>query len=116
MEHYPSIKKLKEALGGDYKIREIDWERCLYRDFGNGFNVEISGVSYANHRRPATVYLWFGDGLCNSLIVKVARDVGRSADAIASVVDSLYDYSQELIANGCSDGDSLYKHIHNMKG
>lgn len=115
MEHYPSITELKEALGSDYQIREIDWETCLYRDFGNGFNVEISGVSHANRRKLATAYLWYGDDLCNCLIVKIARDVGRSADAIASVVDSLYDYSKELIANGYSNGDSLYKLV-NEKG
>lgn len=45
MVHYPSLPELKKALGANYSIRTIDLEKCLYRDFGNGFNVEISGCS-----------------------------------------------------------------------
>ena len=40
MVHYPSLPELKKALGENYSIRTIDLEKCLYRDFGNGFNVE----------------------------------------------------------------------------
>lgn len=53
MVHYPSLPELKKALGENYSIRTIDLEKCLYRDFGNGFNVEISGCSRANRKCPA---------------------------------------------------------------
>ena len=109
MEKCPSIRELKKNLGKDYRITVIDLEKVLYRDFGNGFNVEISGVSYANRRKPATIYLWFGDELTDCMIVKTVRNVGRSADAIDTAVNELYEYSQQLIANGYTTRDSLFK-------
>ena len=57
MVHYPSLPELKKALGENYSIRTIDLEKCLYRDFGNGFNVEIGGCSRANRKCPATLCL-----------------------------------------------------------
>ena len=114
MEKLPSIKELQKQLGKEYRITHIDWEKVLYRDFGNGFNVEISGVSRANCRKPATLYLWFGETAPTCLIVKVVHDVGRSADAIDSVVEMLHDYSEELIAAGYTDRNRLFKLINNM--
>ena len=32
MVHYPSLRELKRTLGAEYRIRTIDWEKCLYRD------------------------------------------------------------------------------------
>ena len=93
MVHYPSLPELKKALGKNYSIRTIDLEKCLYRDFGNGFNVEISGCSRANRKCPATLYLWFGDRAPDCIIVKTVRDVGRSAEAIGEAVEKLYAYS-----------------------
>ena len=79
----PTLRELKKALGADYRIYNIDLERCLYRDYGNGFDVEISDVSRANRKCPATLYLWFtGEG--NPMIVKTVHNVGRTADAIAA--------------------------------
>lgn len=109
MEKCPNIKELKKALGKDYRITYIDWEKVLYRDFGNGFNVEISGVSRANYRKPATIYLWFGDEHTDCMIVKTAQGVGRSAEAIDKAVNELYEYSQKLIADGYTTRDSLFK-------
>ena len=76
MERNPSLRELKRILGQDYQIRIIDLERCLYRDFGNGFNVEVSGVSRAYRKGCATIYLWFGDSAPECLIVKTVHDVG----------------------------------------
>ncbi len=114
MEKLPSIKELLKQLGKDYRITHIDWEKVLYRNFGNGFNVEISGVSRANRRKPATIYLWFGETAPTCLIVKTVRDVGRSAAAIDSAVESLFEYSEELIAAGYTDRNRLFKLINNM--
>lgn len=38
------IRALCKSLGEEYCVREIDFEPVIYRDFGNGFNVEVSGV------------------------------------------------------------------------
>ena len=114
MVHYPSLPELKKALGENYSIRTIDLEKCLYRDFGNGFNVEISGCSRANRKRPTTLYLWFGDHAPDCIIVKTVRDVGRSAEAIGEAVEELYDYSEQLRANGYADRNRLFCLKHNL--
>ena len=107
----PTLRELKKALGADYRIYNIDLEQCLYRDYGNGFDVEISDVSRANRKCPATLYLWFtGDG--NPMIVKTVHNVGRTADAIAAAADELYALSQRLIATGCNNRRSLIKMRH----
>lgn len=41
------MKRALDFLGRPYQIKKIDKERCVYRDLGNGFDVEISGI-----RRP----------------------------------------------------------------
>lgn len=100
MVHYPSLKELKLTLGEKYTIHTIDWKKCLYRDFGNGFNVEISGCGRANRKDSATLYLWYGEHACECLIVKTFRDVDRSAEEIDAACEDLYKYSQSLIAHG----------------
>lgn len=47
-----AINKLCKSLGTDYMIKTIDGEPCVYRDFSNGFNVEISGMYTANMKTP----------------------------------------------------------------
>ncbi len=110
----PSLKELKLARGDRYRLLSIDWEKSLYRDFGNGFNVEISGCSRANRKGPATLYLWFGEHPYNWLIVKTVHDVGRSAEAISEAVEELYDYSRSLIAQGYNDRDKLFRLKNNI--
>lgn len=114
MVHYPSLRELKLTLGDKYTIKSIDWEKCLYRDFGNGFNVEISGCSRANRKGSATLYLWFGSTLYDCLIVKTVRDVGRSAEEIDAACDDLYEYSQSLIAHGYDSREKLFNLINNI--
>ena len=114
MEYYPSLKELKRSLGGEYSIRTIDWEKCLYRDFGNGFNVEVSGVSRSNRKGTATLYLWFGVHVYDCMIVRTVHDVGRSAAEIGEAVDSLRAYSERLVSSGYADRDSLFKLKHNL--
>ena len=55
-----AIQELCDSLGGDYKVQDIDLETCIYRDFGNGFDVEISGVYTTSQKKKATIYLWCG--------------------------------------------------------
>lgn len=94
------LTKLKNELGDDYHIRHIDLEQCLYRDFGNGFDVEISDIQRANQRHPVTLYLWFKGKEQPPRIVK-SVDVDCTAASIAVAVDKLYVLSQKLITEGC---------------
>lgn len=105
----PSLKELRDTLGDPYRIYGIDGEWCLYRDFGNGFNVEVSGVSKANTKNLATLFLWFGDTCPDCMIVKTVGRVGRSAEEIGAAVERLYALSEELIASGCANWDTLWK-------
>ena len=41
------LQALCDGLGEKYEIMMIDLERCIYRDFGNRFEVEVSGVHTA---------------------------------------------------------------------
>jgi len=95
---------LCRELGKDYCIRTIDMERCIYRDFGNGFNVEVSGMRTSSMRKRANLYLWFGDGY-GAIIVRTVYRVERSA--IGSVCDELLEYSEQLLAAGYNDAHSL---------
>lgn len=52
--------KLCQSLGSEYVIRYIDLERCIYRDYHNGFNLEISGTQTARKNLRCSVYLWLG--------------------------------------------------------
>lgn len=110
MTHYPSLQELKEALGENYTIRVIDLEECLYRDFGNGFNVEISGCSQANHKRFATLYLWWGDKYSTCRIVKTVRNVERDAKEIGEIVELFRGYSDNLIARGYDGCKEVRRH------
>lgn len=59
-----AIQELCDSLGGDYKVQDIDLETCIYRDFGNGFDVEISGVyiPQARRRKQLSIYgVWEKD-------------------------------------------------------
>ena len=101
MASYPTIRELKNALGEAYSIYDID-------------NVEISGVSRANQKGPATIYLWFGDCQPECIIVKTVHDIGRNAPAIKAAVEELFDLSQSLVRHGYCDWPSLFKLKHNL--
>lgn len=79
-----------KKLGPDYRIRTIDLERCIYRDFGNGFDVEVSGMHTTSERKTATIYLWYKE----RTIAKIVSDIKR--DDIGKVVDELYNLSCKL--------------------
>lgn len=60
MDNYPTkhIKELCKELGKDYSVEIIDKEWVIYRDFHNGYEVEISCVNTTSLRKPATIHLW----------------------------------------------------------
>ncbi len=101
------VDKAQEALcnslGKNYKIRTIDLESVIYRDFGNGFNVEVSGTHTLSERKRATIYLWFG----TTVIVKIRKEVLRGN--IGDVVEELRAYSEDLLRKGYNTADSLWE-------
>ncbi len=103
-----AIRALCKSLGKEYRVCTIDFEPVIYRDFGNGFNVEISGVYTTSKTKKATLYLWYGEEQPECLIVKTVRDVQR--DEIADAVEGLLHYSYALLADGFNAGDRLSGH------
>ncbi len=99
-------RALCKSLGPEYSIRTIDWERVIYRDFGNGFNVEISGTHTSSERKLTTIYLWFG----TTIIVKSVSKVHRQD--IAATVDALHAYTKELIRQGLNAQEALIQIKH----
>lgn len=93
--------KLCRGLGKEYRIRYVDWERCIYRDFGNGFNVEVSGTHTTSKHKKALIFLWYSDEYTITCIQKVPFS------EIGNVVDRLYDYTCELYCTGSVTEENL---------
>ena len=106
------IRALCKSLGKEYRICTIDFERVIYRDFGNGFNVEISGVYTKKEKKNATLYLWHGDTQPECLVVKTVRDVPR--ESISGEVEQLLHYSNSLLADGLDTRDKLFDHKYKI--
>lgn len=53
-----NIKQALDLLGAEYCEKFIDLERCVYRDFGNGYDIEISGLDNKKRNPKVTIYLW----------------------------------------------------------
>lgn len=96
------LRELREKLGDKYRITHIDLERVLYRDFGNGFDVEISEVDTTNPKKKAVIYLWFE----KNLIVEHFRNIPRGS--IGDKVEELYRFTQKLIADGDNNYEALF--------
>lgn len=101
------IRALCKSLGVDYRVTTIDLERVIYRDFGNGFNVEISGMHTSSMKKKTTIYLWYGDTMTECIIVKTVRDIPR--ELIGESVEELMKYSNLLIAQGYDSYDKLFR-------
>lgn len=57
-EPVPHLKELCKKLGSQYSIKVIDLEPVIYRDFHNGYEVEVSGLNQSSDTARATIYLW----------------------------------------------------------
>jgi len=98
------MRQLCRALGPEYIIRELDLERVIYRDFGNGYNVEISRMNTTSKRKRASLYLWFGE----RILVKSVHDVPQ--DEIGERVEKLHVFSDKLVESGFDAEDLLRGH------
>jgi hypothetical protein len=64
MESRKIGKRMSRALcvlGPDFTTRTIDGETCIYRDLGNGFDVEVSGISTSNGKRKVCNFVCVWD-------------------------------------------------------
>ena len=52
------IKQVAVAVGEDYTLMLIDDEWCLYRDLGNGYDIEVNLSGTKKLTLNATVYVW----------------------------------------------------------
>ena len=105
---------LCKSLGPDYRILYIDLKRCIYRDFGNGFDVEISGTHTTSNRKTATVYLWYVPEKKRSSALAVSSRVilGRLwTSCISSVKNCCAKASQAEMNCGRSDAPLLSKNF-----
>ncbi len=103
-----AIRTLCKSLGTEYRVCTIDFEPVIYRDFGNGFNGEISGVYTTGTKKKATLYLWHGEEQPECIIVKVVHEVLR--EDIAETVEGLFHYSESLLAEGFDTREKLFRH------
>ena len=108
----PTIQELRKQLGSEYSICTIDWEQCIYRDFGNGFNVEVSGANSRRKGKKVALYLWHGTEPLNCMIVRTVHNVERSAEAISKAVEELKAYTDTLILRGYNNRDAIFHMLH----
>jgi len=52
------MKQLEVALGYQYTLMFIDEDWCLYRDLGNGYDIEINLKGMRKASLNATVHIW----------------------------------------------------------
>lgn len=94
-------------LGPDYSLKIIDCELCLYRDLGNGYDIEVSGLRSEKQRGricnficvwkwpgPSVEYVWAesfrqnGDGVRSERLMCLA-DLKRELDRLAEKYNKL---------------------------
>ena len=107
-----AIRALAKKLGEEYRVCTIDFERVIYRDFGNGFNVEISGVHTTSTRKTATIFLWFGEMPPECLIVKTVDNV--AIENLTDEVEALYVYSNMLLSEGIGSRDEIFRYKYKV--
>lgn len=70
------INELRGRCGDGYSIKTIDCERCIYKNLGNGYDIEISCVSKRWER--VSIYVWKKDSDGHYRVVETAHDVLHS--------------------------------------
>ncbi len=85
------MRQLCRELGPEYIIRELDLERVIYRDFGNGYNVEISAANTSSKRKPVNLYLWRGEDR------KIGSRLRVPQDKIHEEVEKLRAFTETIL-------------------
>ncbi len=72
------LKSLCKELGPEYRIRILDLEYVIYRDFGNGYDIEVSEVNTTKANALATIYLWKDKNRIVKIVKKIPQqDIGK---------------------------------------
>lgn len=98
------LQLISEELGPQYRIKYIDWEKCIYRDLENGFDIEVSGVYGSLPSKTIHVYLWRSEG---AYIQITSLPCKATAESIREAVQSLCELSEELIKAGAVTRESI---------
>ena len=88
-----STKMIKalDFMGEPYEIKDIDFERCLYRDLHSGFDVEVSGINHARKGKVCNyIAVWDVSNGKNysARTVEYVRDV-KTLPELKAVLDQL---------------------------
>lgn len=83
------MRDLCNELGKEYSIKVIDGETVIYRDFHNGYDVEISGVDTTDPHNRATIYLWKDRTHTVKIISDVAwSNIGDRVEELRYLIES----------------------------
>lgn len=96
------MRRLCKSLGTKYSIGVIDLESVIYRDLGNGYDIEVSEVNTSSQRKKATIYLWRN----KNVIVRALKSVPQ--DSIDKYVEELKAFAEGLTDDDF-DGGGFYK-------
>jgi|GEM_PF-1250242 len=84
------IKGLCRELGIEYSIVPFDLERVIYRNFGNGYDVEISRVNTTSIKKKAVIYLWKDTNRIIKIVEGVPQaDIGKWVEWLRDKAESL---------------------------
>ena len=98
------IKKVADALGKHYTLMRIDEDWCLYRDLGNGYDIEVNLRGTRKISIQATIYVWqVRDQLKVIEIVQGIKDIEDLKDILMGVVNKTNRLSENR--------DKVYKPI-----
>ena len=98
------INKVADALGKQYTLMRIDGDWCLYRDLGNGYDIEVNLRGTRKISIQATIYVWqVRDQLKVIEIVQGIKDIEDLKDILMGVVNKTNRLSENR--------DKVYKPI-----
>ena len=67
------VVELCDKCGNGYILKNIDFEQCIYKDFGNGYDIEISLVS--KRGMLASIYVWYKDVDGRYSVIKTIHEI-----------------------------------------
>ena len=78
--------EVNKMLGKRYKVIMIDFGWCLYKDFGNGYDVEVNIDGTIKNVKEIQIFLWEKNPFYN-----IKTYYCDKIDDINSIVDKLYE-------------------------
>ena len=70
------MSELCEKCGKGYTLKTIDLELCIYKNLGNGYDMEISLVG--DRHKSASIYVWWKNKLGDYEMVESQHDIPHS--------------------------------------